>query len=60
MAASEAIRFRELAQLGRFSFRRARLFLTSSLSSMWRFASFLTMVRFVLGLRLSETGAAQL
>jgi hypothetical protein len=60
MAASEAIRLRELAQLGRFSFRRARLFLTSSLSSLWRFASFLTMARFALGLLLSETREVQL
>jgi hypothetical protein len=59
MAASEAKRFRKLAQLGRFSFRRA-LFLTSSLSSLWPFASFLTMDHFVLGLVLSETGEVQL
>jgi hypothetical protein len=60
MAESEATRFRELAQLGRFSFRRARLFLTSSLSTVWRFASFLTMARFALGLLLSETREVQL
>jgi hypothetical protein len=60
MAASETIRFRELAQRGRFSFRRARLFLTSPLSSLWRFVFFRAMDRFVLGLPLSKTSEAQL
>ena len=53
MAASEAIRFPELAQLRRFSFRRASLFLTSSLSSLWRFVSLLAMNRSIVGLQFS-------
>ena len=59
MAASEAIRFREFAQLGCFSFRRVRLFLTSSLSPLWRFALFLAMDRFTVGPPFSEASEAQ-
>ncbi len=59
MAASEAIRFCELAQLGRFSFRRVRLFLTSALSPLWRFALFLPLDRFTVGPPFSEASEAK-
>jgi len=59
MAASEAIRFPEVAQLRRFSFRRVSLFLTSSLSSLWRFVPFLAMDRSIVGLPFSATSEVQ-
>lgn len=59
MAASEAICFRDLAQLGPFSFKRVRLFLNSSVFSLWRFASFLPVDLSIVGLPFSETNGAQ-
>jgi hypothetical protein len=59
MAASEAIRFPELAQLRRFSFRQASPFLTSFLSSLWCFASILAMDFSIISRQCSASSEAQ-